>query len=243
MTDIRQSSVRAPNFAWSLATPSHTAFHRPFITPPMLSWAWILYLRHAGVKNPEKRPYGHARHGKTSAGLSVTIPHKVKVMNHVDEIDPVDRAIGAINTVVHEPDGLIGLNTDGSGALKALENAGVDMTDKSVLMLGSGGAARAIAFTLAWDNRLSQLRLLDINATMLSQLATDLRSGTKTTIQSDTMTKESLAEAMATADVIIHCTPVGMHPKTEVSLVPRRRFSDRARWSLTWSTPPWRPDC
>ena len=153
-------------------------------------------------------------------GMSVTIPHKVAVMQHVDEIAEVDRAIGAINTVVHEGQRLVGLNTDGPGALKALVDAGVDLTGKNILMLGAGGAARAIAFTLAWNNRLAQLRLLDIDRAMLDRLVSDLKNGTRADIQSQGMDAASLSAAMREADVIIHCTPVGMHPKVDASLVP-----------------------
>ncbi|MEJ2155027.1 MAG: shikimate dehydrogenase [Desulfobacteraceae bacterium] len=157
-------------------------------------------------------------------GMSVTIPHKVEVMQYMDEIGDVDRGIGAINTVVHDPDRLVGLNTDGPGALKALMDAGVDLSGKNVLMLGAGGAARAIAFTLAWDNRLARLKLLDIDQAMLATLASDLASGTQAEIASEVMTDAVLAAAMAEADVIIHCTPIGMHPKEGVSLVPPSLF-------------------
>lgn len=157
-------------------------------------------------------------------GMSVTIPHKVSVMRYMDDIAEVDRAIGAINTVVHDPGKLVGLNTDGPGALKALVDAGVDLNDKQILMLGSGGAARAIAFTLAWDNKLSGLKLLDIDQTMLAELANDLSTGSRANISSELMNNDSLAESMQTADIIIHCTPIGMHPKQDVSLVPPELF-------------------
>ncbi len=153
-------------------------------------------------------------------GMSVTIPHKVTVMEYMDTIAEVDRAIGAINTVIHEQDKLVGMNTDGPGALKALAGAGVDLSGKNVLMLGSGGAARAIAFTLAWDNRLARLDLLDIDKAMLEGLASDLKARTQAHIQSRVMDATALADAMQSADVIIHCTPVGMHPKENASLVP-----------------------
>ena len=157
-------------------------------------------------------------------GMSVTIPHKVAAMQSLDVIADVDRAIGAINTVVHDSGTLVGLNTDGPGALKALEDAGVDPSGKSVLMLGSGGAARAIAFTLAWDNRLAELCLLDIDAAMMDQLSTDLQWGTQASIHSARMTDESLAAAMDQADIIVHCTPVGMHPHSNATLVPPALF-------------------
>ena len=65
-------------------------------------------------------------------GMSVTIPHKIDAMKYVDEIAVVDQSIGSINTVIHEQDKLIGLGTDGPGALKALVDAGVDMDGKQV---------------------------------------------------------------------------------------------------------------
>ena len=158
-------------------------------------------------------------------GMSVTIPHKVEVIDHMDEIAEVDRSIGAINTVVHGPgDKLVGLNTDGPGALKALTDADVDLTGKQVLLLGAGGAARAIAFTLAWENRLSELKVLDIDAAVLADLTTDLSFGTEAAVNSEVMNDDVLTNAMATADVIIHCTPIGMHPKEDISLVPPSLF-------------------
>jgi len=157
-------------------------------------------------------------------GMSVTIPHKMEVMKYVDRMAEVDLAIGAINTVVHDAGELVGMNTDGPGALKALEDSGVDLKDKNILMLGAGGAARAIAFTLAWDNRLAELKLLDIDLGILSELATDLASRTRAAIASELMNQGVLAAAMETADVIIHCTPIGMHPKVDASLVPPELF-------------------
>ncbi|MHC4065362.1 MAG: shikimate dehydrogenase family protein, partial [Planctomycetota bacterium] len=78
-------------------------------------------------------------------GMSVTIPHKIEVMKYVDEVAQGDRSIGSINTVIHEDDKLIGLGTDGPAALKALADSGVELAGKNVLMLGAGGAARAIS--------------------------------------------------------------------------------------------------
>ncbi|MFH1009115.1 MAG: shikimate dehydrogenase [Candidatus Latescibacterota bacterium] len=157
-------------------------------------------------------------------GMSVTIPHKIEVMKYVDEIAAVDRSIGSINTVIHEKDRLIGLSTDGPGALKAFADSGVDIDGKNILMLGAGGAARAISFTLARNTKLAELSLLDIDEAQLRGLTTDLRTGTDAVIKSGMLTERSLAKAMETAEVIIHCTPVGMHPKVDVSLIPPELF-------------------
>jgi shikimate dehydrogenase len=157
-------------------------------------------------------------------GMSVTIPHKIEVMQYVDEIPDVDRYIGSINTVVKEEGKLIGFNTDGPGALKAIVDAGVELAGKNVLMLGAGGAARAIAFTLAQKGNIGKLVLLDINAEFLSQLTGDLRSGTNAVIEDGELNPAAVAEHMASADLIINCTPVGMHPNEDASLVDEDLF-------------------
>lgn len=80
-------------------------------------------------------------------GVSVTIPHKTEVMDYLDEIEPVARRIGAVNTIVNRDGSLIGYNTDWSGAMKALEDK-IALPGKTAVVLGAGGAARAIAFGL-----------------------------------------------------------------------------------------------
>lgn len=157
-------------------------------------------------------------------GMSVTIPHKVEIMDLVDEISDLDRHIGSINTVISENGKLIGLGTDGPGAFKAIRDAGVGLEGQNILMLGSGGAARAIAFTLARNAELAKLVLLDIDEEMLGQLASDLTAGTNIPIGSDLLTDTSLDDHMQEADLIIHCTPIGMHPNEDASLVPVELF-------------------
>lgn len=158
-------------------------------------------------------------------GLSVTIPHKIEAMQHLDEIDTVDRAIGAINTVVHEGDRLIGLGTDGPGALKAMTDAGVDPAGRQILILGAGGAARSIAFPLVRRQAPPDaLTLLDINESLLKGLAADLKAGGDVPIHSAPLSQPALTEAMARAETIIHCTSVGMHPRQGVSLIPAHLF-------------------
>jgi len=157
-------------------------------------------------------------------GLSVTIPHKIEAMHWVDEVAEVDRAIGSLNTVIHEDGKLLGFGTDGPGAIKALADAGVEVAGANVLLLGAGGAARAISFTLARQSGLRELALLDINEPVLRGLARDLRAGTPAHVADTILTPETLATAMARADIVIHCTPIGMHPKVNASVVPAELF-------------------
>ena len=157
-------------------------------------------------------------------GMSITIPHKIEAMKYVDEIAEVDRNIGSINTVIHEQDKLIGLGTDGSGALKAFADSGVELGGKNILILGAGGAGRAISFTLAQKTKLGKLSILDVDEALLEGLRADLEAGTDAAIESGLSTESSLAAAMENADVIIHCTPIGMHPNVDASLVPPELF-------------------
>ncbi len=83
-------------------------------------------------------------------GVNLTIPHKIAVLEYLDEVKPAAALIGAVNTVVRIGDRLVGENTDGKGFMTALTgDAGVDPTDKRVVVLGAGGAARAISVELA----------------------------------------------------------------------------------------------
>ena len=108
----------------------------------------------------------------------------------------MDRNIGSINTVIHENGRLVGLGTDGAGALKALADSGVAVDGKNVLMLGAGGASRAISFTLAMNTEPGELFLLDIDPAQLETLKADLEAGTDTRIKSALINGDTLAAAM-----------------------------------------------
>ncbi len=153
-------------------------------------------------------------------GLSVTIPHKVEAMEVVDQVDPTARAIGCINTVVHEGGCLLGSNSDGRGALNALRQAGCDPTGKNVLVLGSGGAARAIAMTLACEAPPARLEILGVEPDELERLVRDVQQRGQVPAGGARLTRATLCEHLGTADVLMHCSPIGMHPNEDASLVP-----------------------
>ena len=81
-------------------------------------------------------------------GASVTIPHKLAVMEYLDSIDPLAEKVGSVNTITNESGTLVGSTTDGPGAVRALKEAGVALEGKRVLFLGAGGAVRAVAFSV-----------------------------------------------------------------------------------------------
>lgn len=170
----------------------------------------------------------HALHGIRALGnlrgFSVTIPHKVSVMVHLDTIEPAARHIGAVNTIVKSDHTLSGYNTDASGALLALQHAGVDLAGKRVVILGSGGAARAIAFGLALQTPVAALTILAIEEEERQRLAGDLRASAAIPIEDHTLNANTLEPTLAQSQLMIHCTPVGMDPHTEQTCVPQHCF-------------------
>lgn len=153
-------------------------------------------------------------------GASVTIPHKVAAMSFLDHVEETARRIGAINTIVCEKGKLSGYNTDATGALRALRESGVELAGHRVVLLGTGGAARAIAFALVAESRASKLTLLGVDDRERTSLAKDLRLKTDSTVEDFPLDESSLRRILPDTRVLIHCTPVGMSPKTEASCVP-----------------------
>lgn len=82
------------------------------------------------------------------SGVSVTIPHKEEVINFLDEVDPIAREIGAVNTIINRAGKLFGTNTDWLGVKGAFEERGIELRGKRVTILGAGGSTRAIIFAL-----------------------------------------------------------------------------------------------
>jgi shikimate dehydrogenase len=153
-------------------------------------------------------------------GFSVTIPHKLAAMPFLDEVDQTAQHIGAVNTIVVENGKLIGYNTDASGALRALREGGAALSGQRVLMLGSGGAARAIAFALAGDAQIAGLTILGVDEEERRRLVQDLRSRTSVVVEDGPIQDDSLRSWIPHCRTVIHCTPVGMSPHVEETCVP-----------------------
>jgi len=154
-------------------------------------------------------------------GLSITMPHKVAALGLVDEVDDTARAIGCINTVAKQDGRLRGANVDGLGALGALREAGADPAGRRVLLLGSGGAARALAISIGMAAKPAELLILGAIEDELARLARDVAERTGSIVSADLLTDASLADGLGRAQILLHCTPVGMKPDSERSLVPR----------------------
>lgn len=148
-------------------------------------------------------------------GLNVTIPHKVKVMDYLDEIDEEARLIGAVNTIINQDGHLIGTNTDGEGYLRSLLPV-VDssLKTKKIVLIGAGGAARAIATTLARYG----IKELDV-ANRTLEKADELVKHIHQFANGKALTLKEAEEQLADYDIVINTTSVGMSPHvTEVPI-------------------------
>jgi len=150
-------------------------------------------------------------------GLNVTMPHKNAVIKYLDEIDPTARSIGAVNTILNDKERLIGYNTDGAGALKTLKENGVGLRGKKLLLLGAGGAGKAIAFYVAQE--VEELKILNRNTQKAKELAQLLRKEFGKKIDGNSLSAEIVKEELEDADILINATSVGMHPDVDRSLV------------------------
>jgi shikimate dehydrogenase len=153
-------------------------------------------------------------------GASVTIPHKVAAMQFLDHVEPTAKRIGAINTIVADKGELTGYNTDATGALRALREGGVELKGRRIVVLGSGGAARAIAVALVAESSVEKLTLLGIEDSERSRLADDIRFVGVTTVEDFHLDEAALRRVLPDAHVLIHCTPVGMSPNSDMTCIP-----------------------
>ncbi len=167
-------------------------------------------------------------------GLSVTIPYKIAIRRLLDRIDPLALQIGSVNTILWGKTGLLeGYNTDGPGAIMALTKSKVTLAGKKILVIGSGGSARSIAFALAREKP-SEIGILARNPMMAMQLARNLTlnkdnpkvtlylTGVRQTLQNSlvefmpqsgrkwTSLRYNDPDMIADFDLIINTTPMGM---------------------------------
>jgi shikimate dehydrogenase len=150
-------------------------------------------------------------------GLNVTMPHKNTVISHLDEVDSAVQFLGSANTILNKDGKLSGFNTDGVGALNALKENGVDVTEKKVLLLGAGGAAKAIAFSFAQEaGSLCILNRAPEKAAVLSDALNHV-FGTK--IMGGAFSPSAVQKNLQDTDILVNATSVGMHPHVDQSLV------------------------
>jgi shikimate dehydrogenase len=147
------------------------------------------------------------------AGINLTIPHKVAVLQYLDEVSPDARLMGAVNTVRRDGARLIGENTDGKGFLRALrDDAHIDPKGKRVVVLGAGGAARAVCVELA----LAGAQAIDVvnrSPERAQELVWLLNEHTP--VQAAYVPWMSAMRVASATDLLVNCTSIGLYPDVD----------------------------
>ena len=155
-------------------------------------------------------------------GFNITIPYKEKVMEYLDDIDPTAKAYDAVNTVLIKNGRLIGYNTDADGFYRAFtESFGCEVVGLNVLIIGAGGAANSIAYILANKGAQSITianRTLENAQKVCERIKSTYKNNLKAVVLNDDMDVSSY-------DVIINTSSVGMHPKTEDTVIKNAEFN------------------
>ena len=195
----------------SLSPPMHNAAFRTL----GLNWVYI-----ACEVHPDN--VGAAIEGMRALGLrglNVTIPHKAAVVSHLDEISPLSRTLGGVNTIDNDDGHLSGDSTDGPGFTRALEEAGEGIAENRAVLIGAGGAAHAVALAVAEE---APAELVIVNRTLARGVAlaelVQQGSGLEA-VRAIALDSPEVAEVVSSAHVIIDATPVGMYPHTDVTPV------------------------
>lgn len=170
-------------------------------------------------------------------GINLTVPLKEVALRGLNKLDESAQMLGAVNTVQFTPDGLVGHNTDGEGFLRAFEEAfGTPVAGKSVFVLGTGGAGRAVALSCAGAG-VKTISVADLDAVRANKLVMDLE--TRYFIQDCKAITDATAISAAArnADVVIHATPVGMKKEDAAPLGPEAFKKGQLAFDLIYMYP------
>ena len=146
-------------------------------------------------------------------GLNVTIPHKVEIIPLLDELDPLAEKIGAVNVIVNDEGLWKGYNTDADGFLQAMLEQGIEAEGKKIVILGAGGASRAISFALA--GRCADLTILNRTLASAAVLACEISKNFAVAVAALELDRKNLVKALEGADILVNTTSMGMNPDVD----------------------------
>ncbi|MGM0401968.1 MAG: shikimate dehydrogenase [Chloroflexota bacterium] len=148
-------------------------------------------------------------------GVNATVPHKQALLPLVDELTPAAETIGAVNTLIVEEDELLGHNTDAGGFMRALREAGFPPDGCTALVLGAGGAARAVVYALG--GVAERVTVLNRTPRRAHDLVEDFQRRLPAHLAAGPLEGGVLSEAASEADLVVNATPVGMWPEEDAS--------------------------
>jgi shikimate dehydrogenase len=205
----------APNFLHEITG----SFACPAAENPTVAMVEAAYQHHGlhfRYLNCEVKPehLGDAVKGARAmgwAGFNCSIPHKVKVIDHLDGLGTSAEIIGAVNTIVRRSDKYIGENTDGRGFVKAMREA-IDPQGKHVVLFGAGGAARAVAVEMALAGA-AQITIVNRSKERAQPLVQLLNNKTKAAAEYHTWDKTFVVPKGT--EIVINATSIGLYPDVE----------------------------
>ena len=199
---------------WPVAHSLSPAMHNAAFRAVALNWSYVpLPVRPEALK-----PASAGLGALGFRGANVTVPHKEAVIPLLDSLSPEAEAIGAVNTIVVEPDGrLVGHNTDFIGFVAALRHSGFTPEGKSAIVVGAGGAARAVVHGLLAAGA-DRIVILNRSIARVERLVSKL--GTNKRLQAAKFTPEALVGTARGTDLLVNATPVGLWPNTAESIWP-----------------------
>jgi shikimate dehydrogenase len=200
---------------WPVAHSHSPAMHKAAFKELGLHWDYLLL----PVRPEHVSDAVHGIRGFGLEGANVTVPHKQAVMESLDEVTEEARAIGAVNTILNQEGRLIGYNTDAVGFLRALREVGFDPRGCRAVLLGAGGAARAVLYTLLAAR--AEVVLVNRGLQRGRQLADDFQPLFQARVPVLPLAYSyALQEALNSADLLVNATNMGMHPQGEASPLP-----------------------
>lgn len=176
------------------------------------------------------------------SGLNLTTPHKIAVIPLLDGLERSAEISGAVNTVRLDPDDrLIGLNTDGQGFLRALRDAQIDPAGTTVVLLGAGGAARAVAVELALAGA-ARIVVASRSAGRRDELVAMIGDRTPARSSSLDWPGERDVSDLPSCDLLVNCTPIGMGTGEAAERVPAVRLEALAPHTIVCDLNPDRAE-
>lgn len=163
-------------------------------------------------------------------GFNVTAPHKIHVISHLNKLDSTAAEVGAVNTVTVKNKRLTGFNTDGIGAVRALNEAGANLRAE-VLLFGAGGAGRAIAHALAPHAK--SIMLVNRTVSSAKELAQRLRKRYRVNVLHRSL-RGNIRDLIDRADIVVNASSMGMSGRAEIPIEEEWLSSDQSVMDIVY---------
>ncbi len=221
MLFINGETVVCGLFGYPVAHSFSPEMHNRAFDELGLNWAYLPF----EVKPEHLSQAVEAVRALNLVGVNVTVPHKERVIEFLDEITQAAKTIGAVNVIVNDGGKLIGHNTDGIGFIKSLEEAKFNVSGKKAVVLGAGGAAKAVCVQLAYEG-IAELTIVNRNIEKASKLASLISNLKVDVITLRWEQKKHIRDEMHNADLVVQATSIGMHTDNAFPPIPDDCFRE-----------------